>query len=289
MAAVPLSLLLTATAMAGCAKERGIVIAPIVIDRDASMAAAAERVAITRDAVPDTVVEGAEPADEGSAEGEETAKGEEDAVAPAFDPADVRPDTLPDIIPAIYEPPIALPSAEATWLGYGLQLLARNEPRLAQRALERSIALEGPLLGNLTGAGIAALLRGHLTAAENYLTAARRIDDEHVAATTALGLVYLARNELEPARRLFRIAFVASSGASDLAAEKLVEVDRRIASARAVDAREAERRAAVTFRTVRTGRSEFRLEPIDPRSVGAGPGDPGPTPPAIAAAATASG
>ncbi|MEL6264275.1 MAG: tetratricopeptide repeat protein [Pseudomonadota bacterium] len=176
-------------------------------------------------------------------------------------PAIFNGEIEPRVSPALQERPIERPTGW-TWRQHGMSLLAAGKPRQAQEALERAMAVEGAETETLIAASTAAMMQGHLGTAERYLDVAARREPASVDVNIALGRLALARGQLDGARTAFRTAFLVSSGRSSYAALQLEETNRRIAARDALGRRTADQEAAVAFRTVRTGRSEYRLAPL---------------------------
>lgn len=159
-----------------------------------------------------------------------------------------------------YTPPIQ-PLQGRSWLDTGKYLLSQSEPRDAEAAFRRSIAIEGVSVEALTGAGIAAHVQGHLQMARSFLIRARLLDPDDVDVNNALGTTLMGLGDYAGAYQAFRTAFVVSSGSSEVAALNLERTRiraNRIATAQPVEDRE------IVFDLSRTGPSEFLLH--DPGS-----------------------
>lgn len=157
------------------------------------------------------------------------------------------------------------------WYLLGVQLLRTREPAQAERAFNRSLAVEGAVAATYTGLGIATAQQGLLTRARTHLEQARALAPEDATVHNNLGVVLYDLGEYHAARQAFQAAFLLSSGASEAATLNLAKAEEAIARAEqplAVD-------PAVDHRIERVGSSEYRLLELDGAAEDAGTGTPG--------------
>ncbi|MCL5777107.1 tetratricopeptide repeat protein [Limibaculum sp. FT325] len=158
-----------------------------------------------------------------------------------------------------------------SWYLLGVQLLATREPSQAERAFNRSIALEGMKAQTLTGLGIAAAQQGQLARARAHLEQARDLAPEDITVHNNLGVVLYDLGEYHAARQSFQTAFLLSSGASEVAALNLAKAETAIALASEQDQPDP----AISHRLQRVGASEYRLLELDDAAGITGTGTPG--------------
>lgn len=172
-----------------------------------------------------------------------------------------------------HENPAALTLAESqSWYRLGVQLLATSEPAQAERAFSRSLAIEGVTATTLTGLGIAAAQQGQLARARLHLERARELAPEDITVHNNLGVVLYQLGEYHAARQAFQVAFLLSSGRSDMAAQNMAKAETAIALNEAADTVDP----ALSHRVQRVGESEYRLLELDDAVTdGAGTGTPG--------------
>lgn len=158
------------------------------------------------------------------------------------------------------------------WYLLGVQMLATREPSQAERAFNRSLAVEGVSARALTGLAIASAQQGMLTRARNQLETARRIAPEDVAVHNNLGVVLYDLGEYHAARQSFQTAFLLSSGGSEVAALNLEKAEAAIALTESGTIEDP----AISHVIQRMGENEYRLlETNESPSAGAGTGTPG--------------
>lgn len=158
------------------------------------------------------------------------------------------------------EAPGALQLAKGqSWYTLGMQLLAAREPAQAERAFNRSLAIEGMTARSLTGLGIAAAQLGQLSRALIHLENARNLSPEDVAVHINLGVVLYDLGKYHDARQAFQTAFLLSSGSNEVAATYLRKTEAAIMLA---DER-SRTDPAVSHRLQRLGASEYRLLELD--------------------------
>lgn len=160
-----------------------------------------------------------------------------------------------------------------TWYGLGVRLLATREPAQAERAFNRSLAVEGMNARTLTGLGMATAQQGLLTRARAHLEAARDLAPEDIAVHNNLGVVLYDLGEYHAARQAFQTAFLISSGSSEVVAQNLAKAEQAIL--RTTEPEQPD--PAISHRLQRMGDSEYRLLEIDAGGVGTatGTGTPG--------------
>lgn len=137
-----------------------------------------------------------------------------------------QPDPLAEL-----EPAAKLPPTNGTYLNMGRQLLASNQPDLAQDAFIRSLRTEGVTAAALTGAGLASERQGLMHDARRYFEHAVRLAPNSVIAQNNLGVVLYRMGDYQAARRAFQTAFALSSGTSRIAEQNLGMTDMALARA----------------------------------------------------------
>ena len=141
-------------------------------------------------------------------------------------------------------------------LALGTRLLSANEPALAMRAFNASIALEGVSAEALTGAGIAAQRQGMLGTAREYLERARDLAPNSAIAQSNLGMVLLALGDHHGARTALRAAVgLSEDGGGAVLRRQLERAELAVAAMNASTRGDP----AATQRVVRLGSDWFRL------------------------------
>ncbi|MEO0960765.1 MAG: hypothetical protein AAFY66_20320, partial [Pseudomonadota bacterium] len=185
------------------------------------------------------------------------------AVAEAYDGAIAGADgqgLVATARPATLTPPVTLRRpAGQSWTEVGQQFLREGRHVPAEAAFVRALSVEEPTQPALTGAGLAAAGQGQLARAERYLRSALVLDQTSVEVNVALGTLLRRRGDLERARQHLRTAFLVGSGRNSLVEAQLADVEAALVARRPIDPGAGD---AVAFRTVRTGRSEYRLTPV---------------------------
>ncbi|MBK0400778.1 tetratricopeptide repeat protein [Limibaculum sp. M0105] len=146
-------------------------------------------------------------------------------------------------------------SSGQSWYMLGVQLLATREPAQAERAFNRSLALEGLNARTLTGLGIATSQMGQMSRALMHLENARDLAPEDATVHTNLGVVLYDLGRYHEAKQAFQTAFILSSGSNEVAALYLAKAETAIAIAD----QESQPDPAVSHRLQRLGASEYRL------------------------------
>lgn len=141
-----------------------------------------------------------------------------------------NPDPLAEL-----EPAAKLPPTKGTYLNMGRQLLASNQPDLAQDAFIRSLRTEGVTAAALTGAGLASERQGLMHDARRYFEHAVLLAPNSVVAQNNLGAVLYRIGDYHSARRAFQAAFALSSGTSRIAEQNLGMTDMALARAEGLE------------------------------------------------------
>jgi Tfp pilus assembly protein PilF len=141
------------------------------------------------------------------------------------------------------------------WYELGVLYLATREPAQAERAFNRSLAIDGVDPRTLTGLGIATAMQGQLKRSRSHLELARRLAPEDVTVHNNLGVVLYDLGEYHAARQAFQAAFLLSSGTDELAKLNL----EKTATAIALSTPDASVDPAISHTVQRVGDSEYRL------------------------------